>query len=87
MTFLWPELLWLLLALPLLVAAYLLLLRRKQRSALRYASLSGIRDALGVTQRVRRHIPPALFLLALTLMIVGIARPAAVIMLPSAPRP
>ncbi len=84
MTFLWPELLWLLLALPLLVAAYLLLLRRKQRSALRYASLSGIRDALGVTQRVRRHIPPALFLLALTLMIVGIARPAAVIMLPSA---
>jgi Ca-activated chloride channel family protein len=84
MTFLWPELLWLLLALPLLVAAYLLLLRRKQRSALRYASLSGIRDALGATQRIRRHIPPALFLLALTLMIVGIARPAAVVMLPSA---
>ena len=39
---------------------------------------------MGAGQRIRRHIPPALFLVALTLMIVAIARPAAVIMLPSA---
>jgi Ca-activated chloride channel homolog len=83
-TFLWSELLWLLLALPALVAAYWLLLQRKRKSALRYASLTGIRDALGIAQRFRRHIPPALFLAALTLMIVAIARPAAVVMLPSA---
>jgi Ca-activated chloride channel family protein len=84
MTFLWPEMLWGLLALPLLVAAYLLLLRRKQRAALRYASLGAFRDALGAGSRMRRHIPPLLFLLALTLMLVAIARPAAVVMLPSA---
>jgi len=40
MTFLWPHMLWLLLALPLLVALYLWLLRRRQALALRYASLS-----------------------------------------------
>ena len=84
MTFLWPEMLWALLVLPVLIAIYLLLLRRKQRAAVRYASLSAIRDAVGAGQRLRRHIPPALFLVALTLMIVAIARPAAVVMLPSA---
>jgi Ca-activated chloride channel family protein len=84
MTFLWPEMLWALLALPVLIAVYLTLLRRKKRAALRYASLIAIRDALGAGQRVRRHVPPALFLVALTLMIVAIARPAAVVMLPSA---
>jgi Ca-activated chloride channel family protein len=84
MTFLWPEMLWALLALPVLIAVYLTLLRRKKRAALRYASLIAIRDALGAGQRIRRHVPPALFLVALTLMIVAIARPAAVVMLPSA---
>ena len=39
MTFLWPEFLWLLLAVPLLVAAYILILRRKRKAALRYANL------------------------------------------------
>ena len=84
MTFLWQEMLWLLVVLPVLIAVYLMLLRRKKRAALRYASLSAIRDALGAGQRIRRHIPPVLFLIALTLMIIAIARPAAVVMLPSA---
>jgi Ca-activated chloride channel homolog len=83
-TFLWPEMLWALCVLPVLIAIYLLLLRRKKRAAVRYASLSTLREALGAGQRVRRHIPPALFLVALALMVVAIARPAAVIMLPSA---
>jgi Ca-activated chloride channel family protein len=82
MTFLWPEMLWLLLIVPLLVAGYFYLLRRKQESALRYASLSMVKEAIGV-QRFRRHIPPLLFLLALIAMLVAIARPAAVVTLPS----
>jgi Ca-activated chloride channel family protein len=82
MTFLWPEMLWLLLIVPLLVAGYFYLLRRKQESALRYASLSMVKEALGV-QRFRRHIPPLLFLFALIAMLVAIARPAAVVTLPS----
>ena len=83
MTFLWPELLWLLLVVPLLVAVYFVLLRRKKKEALAYASLSMVRDAMGAGQRLRRHVPPLLFLLALATMIVAMARPAAVIMLPS----
>jgi Ca-activated chloride channel family protein len=83
MTFLWPEMLWLLLIVPALVAAYLMLLRRKKKFALRYASLAIVKESMGAGQRIRRHIPPLLFLSALTLLIVGIARPASVITLPS----
>jgi Ca-activated chloride channel homolog len=83
MKFLWPEMLLLLLIVPALVAAYFFLLRRKKESALRYASLSMVKEAMGPRQRFRRHIPPLLFLVALIAMIAAIARPAAVITLPS----
>jgi Ca-activated chloride channel family protein len=82
-TFLWPEFLWLLLALPLLVAAYLVILRRRRKAALRYASLSMVKEAMGGGRRFRRHVPPLLFLVSLALMITAIARPAAVMRLPS----
>jgi Ca-activated chloride channel family protein len=82
-TFVWPDLLWLLLALPLLILAYVLVLRRKQRIALRYANLTVVKGAIGTGYRFRRHVPPLLFLVALALMIVAIARPSAVVMLPS----
>ena len=55
MTFAWPRLLWL--AVPLVVAVYVMLLRRKRKSALKYASLMLIRDAQGAG-RFRRHAPP-----------------------------
>jgi Ca-activated chloride channel family protein len=73
----------LLLSAPALVAAYFYLLRRKKEAALRYASLSIIKDALGERRSFRRHLPPLLFLVALIAMIIAIARPAAVITLPS----
>ena len=82
-TFLWPEMLWLLAAVPLAIAAYIVVLRRRKKLALRYASLSMVKEAQGKAGRIRRHIPPFLFLIALTLMIVAIARPAAVVTLPS----
>src|SRR3989442_406949 len=83
MTFNWPEMLWLLLAVPVIVAAYVWLLRRKKKLAVRYASLSMVKAAMTKGQRFRRHVPPLLFLAALVLMIVAIARPAAVVTLPS----
>jgi Ca-activated chloride channel homolog len=83
MTFLWPELLWLLLAVPVLIGGYVLLLRRKKKQALRYASLGMVRDALGARQRFRRHVPPLLFLLALIILLVATARPTATLTLPS----
>ena len=45
MTFLWPEMLWLLALVPALVAGYFYLLRRKRHSALKYASLSMVKEA------------------------------------------
>jgi Ca-activated chloride channel family protein len=83
MTFLWPEMLWLLLLVPALVAGYFYMLRRKRQTALRYASLSMIKEALGPGQKFRRHIPPLLFLIAIVAMLVAVARPAAVVTLPS----
>jgi Ca-activated chloride channel family protein len=82
-SFAWPELLWLLLLLPVLVGAYVLLLRRKRKSAVRYANLGMVKEAMGPGSRIRRHVPPALFLVALALLIVAMARPAATIMLPT----
>jgi len=81
-TFIWPQLLWLLLALPLLVAVYIWLLHRKKKLALRYASLSIVKEAMGTGQRLRRHIPPLLLLLAVAAMLLAAARPMAVITLP-----
>ena len=83
MAFLWPDLLWLLLGIPALVGAYLLLLRRRKRGAIRYASLNVVREALVARPNFRRHVPPLLFLAGLVLMIVATARPTAVITLPS----
>src|SRR5437868_3008286 len=83
MIFVWPEMLWLHLALPLLIAAYLLVLRRKKKFALRYASLDLVKEAMGTRIGFRRHVPPLLFLLALAVMITAIARPQATITLPS----
>lgn len=83
MTFLWADVLWLLLLIPALVVAYVLLQRRRQKYALRYASLSVVKEALGRGPGWRRHIPPIFFLLGLTAMILALARPAAIILLPS----
>jgi Ca-activated chloride channel family protein len=83
MTFLWPEMLWFMLALPLLLGAYLWILHRKKKQAVRYASLTMVREAMGVGQRIRRHVPPALFFLALAAMLLALARPQATITLPT----
>jgi Ca-activated chloride channel family protein len=83
MTFTWPELLWLLAALPALTGLYVLALRRRKKYAVRYASLAIVKDAMDRGSRWRRHVPPFFMLCALALMIVAIARPNATITLPS----
>ena len=83
MNFLWPEFLWLLLALPLLAGVYVWTLRRKKKLALRYASLSIVKEAMGRGHSWRRHVPPILFLLAIAAMLLAAARPLATITLPS----
>jgi Ca-activated chloride channel family protein len=83
MSFIWIEILWLLLLIPLLVMAYIIVQRRRQKYALRYASLSLVRDAAGRGPGMRRHIPAILFLISLAILIFAVARPAAIITLPS----
>jgi Ca-activated chloride channel homolog len=83
LTFIWPEMLWALLAVPLLVLAYLWLLARRKKTAVRYANLALVKQALGRSAAWRRHVPPALMLLAITAALLAGARPAAVVSLPS----
>ncbi|GAB3491081.1 hypothetical protein GCM10027399_08810 [Curvibacter fontanus] len=83
MNFLWPHMLALLLLLPLLVLFYLWLLRRRRKLVVRYASLGLVRQAMGSQSHWRRHLPPALFLLAISALLLAAARPLAVVMLPT----
>jgi Ca-activated chloride channel homolog len=83
MTFQWPEMLWLMLVLPVLLFFYVLVLRKKKKVALRYASLGLVHEAMGVGNRIKRHIPPVLFFFALAAMILAIARPQATVTLPT----
>ncbi len=82
MSFLWPGFLLLLGLVPLLIAAYIWALRRR-RGALRYSSLSLVRAALPRSSRWRRHVPFALFLLALTSLSVALARPVQIVSVPT----
>ncbi len=83
MTFIWMDMLWLLLLVPLLIGAYIWLLRRRKKSALRYANLALVKQAMGKGVGWRRHVPPALLLAAITVLIFAVARPAAVVELAS----
>ncbi len=82
MSALWPGFLLLLLLIPLLIAAYLWMLRRRRRFAVRYSSLSLVREALP-RANWRRHVPFALFLLALTSLIIALIRPVAIVSVPT----
>src|SRR5207245_10133680 len=79
----WPSALALLVVVVALAILYVLAQRRRNRYALRYANLSLVREAVGKGPGWRRHVPPALFLLALAFMSVAVARPQAVVPVPS----
>ena len=73
-------LLFAILLIPLLIAFYLILQQRRRRFASKYGSL-GLASA-GAGIGLRRHIPPILFLLGLSILMVGLARPQTKISLP-----
>ncbi|HMQ30955.1 MAG TPA: VWA domain-containing protein [Chloroflexaceae bacterium] len=83
MTLIWPAMLATLLLLPPLVALYLWALGRRRRLAARYGSLGLLRGGPGAGRPdARRRVPPALFLAALALLCVALARPQATLALP-----
>ena len=75
MTFATPYLLLVLVAVPLLLGAYLLQLRRRRKQAVRYSNVSLVKAAAGPTRRWRRHVPIALVLASLALLGAAAARP------------
>ncbi len=83
MTWLWPSFLYLLILIPLLIVAYIWILRRRRRFAVRYSSLALVRDALPRQSWLRRHLPFIFFLLALTGLIIALARPVSIVSVPA----
>ncbi|HLB46463.1 MAG TPA: VWA domain-containing protein [Anaerolineales bacterium] len=82
MSFIWPTMLVLLMLIPLFVGLYLRMQQRRRRLAASYGSLGFVQEAAGRGPGKRRHLPPALFLLSLTMLIVALARPQTTVSLP-----
>jgi Ca-activated chloride channel homolog len=82
-TFLWPELLWLLAIIPLLIVFYVWLLKRRKKVSVQYSNLALVKQAMARQPSWRRHVPPLLMLFALAAMLFAAARPMMVIQLPS----
>lgn len=83
MDLLWPGFLLLLGLIPMLIAIYIWALRRRQRFTVRYSSLVLIREALPRQSRLRRHLPFALLLVALSSLVMATARPISIVAVPT----
>jgi Ca-activated chloride channel family protein len=83
MGFLWPEFLLFLGLIPLILAFYIWVLRRRHRFAVRYSSLGLIRQALPRHSWLRRHLPFALLLLAVASLVAAVGRPVAIVNVPT----
>ena len=83
MAFLWAPLLLLLGLLPLLVVLYVVGQRRRRPASVRYSSLTLIRAALPRSSFLRRHLPFALFALALAGLGLALARPVVIASVPT----
>lgn len=83
MEYLWSSLLYLLFLIPVLILAYIWILRRRKPVSVRFSSLSLIKTALPKQSQWKRHLPFALFLLALSSLVMAFARPTSTVTLPS----
>jgi Ca-activated chloride channel family protein len=82
MELLWPGFLYVLGLIPILIITYIWILRRRKPFAVRYSSLSLVRAALP-QQTWRRHVPFALFLLAMSSLIMAVGRPVSTMQVPA----
>ena len=82
MSFAWPPALGFLVLAPLLVLAYVKLMRRRSRRATELSAQGFAPNEAALRMRRRRHVPFALFLAGLTLLLFALARPQANLRLP-----
>lgn len=82
MSFASPALLVGLLLVPLAAVSYLLVQRRRSRYAVRFTNVDLLANLVPRTPAWRRHVPPALYVLALAALVIGLARPSATVALP-----
>jgi len=82
MTFIWPWMLSSLLLVPLLVGGYIRVRRKRQPARADRGPLRMVQDGSGRRVGRRRHIPPLIFLIGLTLLLFGLARPEVFVDLP-----
>ena len=78
----WPGLLWTLLLVPVALAAYLVAQRRRSRYTVRFTNLDLLANVVSAKPGWRRHVPPAFYLLALAALLVSLARPQALALVP-----
>jgi Ca-activated chloride channel family protein len=71
-----------LLLVPLLIAFYLILQRRRRKVAAKYGSFGLLQGASGKGVGLRRHIPPILFLVSISILMFALARPQTEVNLP-----
>ncbi len=83
MSFQWPWFLYSLALIPVLIAVYIWAVRRRKRFAVRYSSLSLVRNVMPAHSWLRRHLPFLLFMLALTSLLIALARPVAIAIVPA----
>ncbi|HEX5369674.1 MAG TPA: VWA domain-containing protein [Dehalococcoidia bacterium] len=82
MSFQWPWALAFLIIVPVLAGIYAMMQTRRRKYALRYASVSLVAQAVGTGPGIKRHIPAALYLLAITAGVIALARPRATVPVP-----
>ncbi|MBX0329174.1 VWA domain-containing protein [Oscillochloris sp. ZM17-4] len=82
MDWLWPTSLFLLAIVPLAIGAYIWALRWR-RYAVRYSSLSLLREALAGQSQLRRHMPFGLMLCGVGSLVLALGRPVAVVSVPT----
>jgi Ca-activated chloride channel family protein len=82
LSFLSPDRLWILLVIPLLVAAYVFAARRKNRRGMRFTNTSMLDVVVPKQSQWRRHLAVALSLLSLVTLTAAFARPSTQIDVP-----
>ena len=82
MSFIWPLALFSLILVPVLVAAYLSLQRRRRRILAQYGNLGLFQNTSGQRMGFSRHVPAILLLAGLSTLLVASARPQTQVTLP-----